>query len=78
MGHGPDEHSDYGNLELARRRCDQFYRPDSISSYFYTRFAVLAALNANRDQLVEWCDSGIEFHGSHITIPSVDRGNDVA
>ena len=60
-----------GDLDLARSRCDQFYRTDSISTYFATRLAVLAALNANRDQFVEWFDSGIEFHDSHIAIPSV-------
>ena len=61
-----------GDLDQARSVCDQFYRTRSISSYFTTRFAILAALNANRDQFVEWFDSGIEFHDSYITIPSVD------
>ena len=61
-----------GDLDQASSVCDQFYRTHSISSYFTTRFAILAALNANRDQFVEWFDSGIEFHDSHITIPSVD------
>ncbi len=72
MGHRSDEDSDGGDLEQARWACDQFFRGRSIGSYFNTRLAVLAALNANRDQFVEWCDSGIEFHDSRITIPSVD------
>ena len=61
-----------GDLDQARLMCDQFYHTDSISSYFTTRLAILAALNANRDQFVEWFDSGIEFHDSYVTIPSVD------
>ena len=70
MGDSSDEDSDGGDLEQARRACDQFFRGGSIGSYFSTRLAVLAALNANRDQFVEWCDSGIEFHDSRIMIPS--------
>ena len=77
MGHGSHGHSDDGDLEQARRRCDQFYSADSISSYFSTRFAVLAALNANRDLFVDWCDSGIEFHDIRISIPSVDDDAEV-
>lgn len=61
-----------GDPDQARSMCDQFYRTDSISSYFATRLAVLAALNENRDQFVKWFDSGIEFHDSHVTIPSVE------
>ncbi len=71
-GHRSDEDSDGGDLEQVRRACDRFFRGRSIGSYFNTRLAVLAALNANRDQFVEWCDSGIDFHDSRIIIPSVD------
>lgn len=72
LGRSSDDDSDGGDMEQARRVCDQFYRGGSIGTYFNTRLAVLAALNANRDQFVEWCDSGIKFHDSHITIPSVE------
>ena len=67
MGHDSDEPSENDDLEWACRRRDQFYRAKSISSYFSTRFAALPVLNANRDQFVEWCDSGIEFHDIHMS-----------
>ena len=78
MGYDSKEHSNDGNLDQARRACDQFYRAHSISSYFNTRLAVLAALNANRDQFVQWFDSGIEFYDSHVTIPGVDSDAETA
>ncbi|MCE2530334.1 MAG: hypothetical protein J4G11_10800 [Acidimicrobiia bacterium] len=40
--------------------------------------AVLAALNANRDQFLEWCDSGIDFHDSRIIIPSVESDTEAS
>ena len=66
------------DLEHARPHCDQFYKEKSISSYFNTRLAVLAAVNQNREQFIEWADAGIKFHGLHITIPSVESDDETS
>ena len=64
-------------LEQARGHCGAFYREKSISAYFNTRLAVLAAVNEHRDQFIAWADQGVSFHGVHITIPSVETDDDL-
>ncbi len=58
--------------------CGGFYKQGSISAYFNTRLAVLAAVNEHREQFVAWADEGFDFHCLEITIPSVqaDDGNE--
>lgn len=51
----PPERSD-DDLESLRPRCDEFYRERSISAYFNTRLAVLAAVNEHREQFVAWAN----------------------
>ena len=68
-----DADSDQDEQELfARSRCDAFYRPDSIGSYFSVRLAVLASLAQHREQLVEWFSEGVEFHQVGVQIPSAE------
>ena len=63
----PPEPSD-DDLESLRSRCGEFYREGSISSYFNTRLAVLAAVNEHREQFVAWANEGVVFHDLHITM----------
>ena len=64
-------------LEQARGHCDSFYREKSVSAYFNTRLAILAAVNEHREQFISWADQGLSFHGVHITIPSVEVDDDL-
>ena len=59
------------DLESHRADFDEFYKQGSISNYFNTRLAVLAAVNEHSKQFVTWANEGINFHGLRITIPSV-------
>ncbi|WP_423918555.1 hypothetical protein [Candidatus Poriferisodalis sp.] len=71
MAADPAELSDE-DLERLRVHCDEFYKERSISTYFNTRLAVLAAVNEHREQFVEWANEGVSFHGLDIQIPSVE------
>ena len=63
-------------MERLRPHCDEFYKEWSISAYFSTRLAVLAAVNEHRDQFVGWANEGISFHHLRIAIPSVETDDD--
>ena len=67
----PPELSD-DDLENLRPHFDEFYRERSISAYFDTRLAVLAAVNEHREQFVAWANEGVSFHDLRIAIPSVE------
>lgn len=56
----------------ARALCDQFYRGDSMGSYFHVRLAVLASLSAHREQVVQWFGEGVEFADVGVVLPNVD------
>ena len=71
------EQSDEG-LEFVRSRCEEFYREPSISAYFNTRLAVLAAVNEHREQFVAWANEGVRFHELNITIPNVKSHDDTS
>ena len=73
----PPERSD-DDLESLRSRCDEFYRERSISAYFNTRLAVLAAVNEHREQFVAWANEGVSFHDIHIAIPSVETDDNTS
>ena len=77
MAVDPPELSD-DDLERLRLYCDGFYREWSISGFFNTRLAVLAAVNEHREQFVAWSDEGVRFHGVHITIPSVEADDNIS
>ena len=77
MAVDPPELTD-DDLEHLRLHCDGFYKERSISSFFNTRLAVLAAVNEHREQFVAWCDEGIQFHELHITIPSVEADDNIS
>ena len=63
---------------IPRTSRDAFYKDRSISAYFNTRLAVLAAVNEHRAQFIEWADEGVSFHGLHIEIPSVETDEDTS
>ena len=73
----PPEPSD-DDWEDLRLRCDEFYRQGSISAYFNTRLAVLAAVNEHREQFIAWANEGVTFHDLHITIPSVETDDNTS
>ncbi|WP_420437976.1 hypothetical protein [Candidatus Poriferisodalis sp.] len=62
-------------LEQVRGHCDSFYSEESISTYFNTRLAMLAAVNEHRGQFIAWADQGLSFYGVDISIPSVEVDN---
>lgn len=77
MADNPTEQVDEEENFL-RAHCDAFYKDHSISAYFNTRLAVLAAVSEHRPQFIEWADEGVSFHGLHIEIPSVETDEEVS
>ena len=77
MAVDPPEQAD-DVLAHLRLHCDGFYKEHSISGFFDTRLAVLAAVNEHREQFVAWCNEGIQFHELHITIPSVEADDNIS
>lgn len=75
MADEPAEPND-DHLEHARALCDAFYKEGSISTYFNTRFAALAAVNQHREQFIAWANEGVSFHGIDIKIPSVETDDE--
>ena len=66
------------DLESDRAYFDEFYKQGSISNYFYTRLAVLAAVNEHREQFAAWAKEGVGLHGLRIAIPSVESDDDTS